>query len=67
MTDCVISNEAIVGENAVCTRCVIMEGAHVRRGAKVHNAIIAPGTVIEEKEEINLGNDEVVLISRRAK
>ena len=67
VTDCVISNEAIVGENAVCTRCVIMEGAHVRRGAKVHNAIIAPGTVIEEKEEINLGSDEVVLISRRAK
>ena len=62
---CVISNEAIIEEGAVCTRCVIMDGVRVKVGAKVHNAIIAPGTVIQEKEKINLGNDEIVLISRR--
>ena len=66
-TDCVISSEAIIGENAVCTRCVIMEGAHIHAGAKVHNAIIAPYTIIEPREEINLGGDEVVLVSRRVK
>ena len=66
-TDCVISNEVVIEENAVCTKCVIMEGAKVQRGAKVHNAIIAPGSIIEPREEINLGNDEVVLISRRIK
>ncbi len=67
VTDCVISSEVVIEENAVCTKCVIMEGARVKRGAKVHNAIIGPGTVIEEKEEINLDNDEVVLIARRGK
>ena len=67
VTDCVISNEAYIAENAVCTKCVIMEGARVEHGAKVHNAIIAPGTIIEPREEINLDSDEVVLISRRVK
>ena len=67
VTDSVISNEALICENAVCTRCVIMEDVLIKKGAKVHNAIIAPGTVIEEKEEINLDGKEVVLISRRNK
>ena len=67
VTDCVISNEVLIEENAVCTRCVLMEGAQVKAGAKVHNAIIAPYTIIEPKEEINLDSDEVVLISRRVK
>ena len=66
-TDCVISNEVVIEENAVCTKCVIMEGAQIKRGAKVNNAIIAPGTIIEPREEINLDSDEVVLISRRVK
>ena len=57
----------MIEENAVCTRCVIMEGAQVKAGAKVHNAIIAPYTIIEPREEINLGGDEVVLVSRRVK
>ena len=64
---CVISSNALIEENAVCTRCVIMAGAHIKQGAKVHNAIIAPGVVIENNEEINLGNDEIVLISKEAK
>ena len=63
---CVISSDAVLEEDTVCTNCVIMEGARVKIGAKVHNAIIAPGTVIEEKEKINLGNKEIVLISRKA-
>ena len=67
VTDCVISNEVIVEDNAVCTRSVLMEGALIKRGARVHNAIIAPGTVIEPKEEINVDGDEIVLISRRVK
>ena len=67
VTDSVISSEVIIEENAVCTKCVIMEGAQIKAGAKVHNAIIAPYTIIEPKEEINLDGDEVVLISRRVK
>ena len=61
---CVISNEVVVEEDAVCTNCVIMKGARIKVGAKVHNAIIGPKTIIERGEEINLGNDEIVLISR---
>ena len=64
---CVISSDAIIEEGAECTRCVIMAGAHIKRDAKVYNAIIAPGMVIESGEEINLGNDEIVLISKGGK
>ena len=60
---CVISTNAIVEENAVCTRCVIMHGAKVLVNAKVHNAIIAPDAVVPSGAEINLGSDEIVLIA----
>lgn len=61
---CVISNEAIVEENAVCTRCVIMQGARVKVGAKINNAIIGPDAVIESNTKINLNSDEIVLIAK---
>ena len=64
---CVISSDAVIEEGAVCTGCVIMQGARVKVNAKVHNAIIAPFEVIEEGEEINLGQDEVVLIAKGGK
>lgn len=64
---CVISSEAIVCEGAVCTRCVIMQGALVRKGAQVNNAIIGPDAIVEENEKINLGSDEIVLITRGGK
>ena len=60
---CVISNEAVIEEDAVCTRCVIMANARIQRGAKIHNAIIAPNTVVKANSEISLGNDEIVLIA----
>ena len=41
-----------------------MENATVKKGAKVHNAIIAPGVVINENEEINLGSDKTILVSK---
>ncbi len=61
---CVVSNKVVIEEDAVCTRCVIMDGARVKRGAHVHNAIIAPGVVIEENENINIGKDDIMLISQ---
>ena len=67
VTNCVISNEAIIEEYAICTNCVIMQGAVIKKGARVHNAIIGPGTIIEEKEEINVDGQDIVLISRRIK
>lgn len=62
---CVISNEVVVEEDAVCTRCVLMEGARVKQGAKVNNAIIGPNTTIESGEKINLNKDEIVLIAKK--
>ncbi len=62
---CVISNEAIIEEGAVCNRCVIMSGARICKNAKVSNAIIAPDVVVEEGCEVNVDSDEIVLISRR--
>ena len=64
---CVISSDAIIEEKAICTRCVIMDGARIKIGAKVNNAIIAPGVVVEENEEINLNSDKIVLISKGGK
>ena len=62
---CVISTGVVIESTSKLTRCVVMENALVKKGAKVHNAIIAPGVVINENEEINLHNDEVVLVSRK--
>ena len=61
---CVISSDAVIEEDAVCTRCVIMKGARVCIGAKVNNAIIAPDVVIGRGEKINLDSDKIVLISK---
>ena len=61
---CVISSDVVIEEDAVCTRCVIMNGARVKMGAKVNNAIIAPNEVIESNERINLDSDKVVLVAR---
>ena len=58
----VISTKVLIESETVVTRCVVMEGSTIKRGAKVHNAIIAPNSVIPENSEINLGNDKVVLI-----
>ena len=62
---CVISTGVVIESTSKLTRCVVMENALVKKGAKVHNAIIAPGVVINENEEINLHSDEVVLVSRK--
>ena len=64
---CVISSDAVIEEDAECTRCVIMSGARIKVGAKVNNAIIAPDVVVEAGEEINLNSDEIVLLSNGGK
>ena len=64
---CVISSDAVIEEGAVCTNCVIMQGARIKLNAKVNNAIIAPFEVIESGQEINLNSDEIVLIANGGK
>lgn len=60
---CVISSDVVIEEEVECTRCVIMRGARIKVGAKVHNAIIGPDMVIESGQEINLNSDKVVLLA----
>ncbi|HNX15888.1 MAG TPA: glucose-1-phosphate adenylyltransferase [Bacilli bacterium] len=60
---CVVSNEVVIEEGAICTRCVIMAGARIKKGTKINNAIVAPDTVVGGKQEINLGKPDVVLVS----
>ena len=58
----VISNEVKVLEGAVVKNSVLMPRVTISRGAYVENAIIGPDTLIKEKEEINKGNEEIILI-----
>ncbi len=64
---CVISNEVVIKENSICTRCVIMEGAIIGHNVKINNAIVAPGVYVEDDQEINLNSDEIVLVSKGGK
>ena len=61
---CVISTNVLIESGAKVTKTVIMENAVVKKGAVVHNAIIAPGVVVPENARVNVGSDEVVLVSK---
>ena len=61
--DSVVSNDALILDNSEVVKCVVMAGARIGRGAKVHNCIIGPNVVIADNEEINLNSDEVKLIA----
>lgn len=58
----VISSGVVIEGGAEIKRCVIMENAKIRRGAVIHNAIIAPEVEIKENEKINVDGEEVVLV-----
>ncbi len=61
---CVISSDVTIEEGAVLTDTVVMKGATIKSGAKIHKAIIGPDVVVDENEEINLDSDKVVLIAK---
>lgn len=58
----VISNNVVIEKGATVDKCVIMPGARIKAGAYVENAIIGPDTCIGEKETINKGSNEIVLL-----
>lgn len=62
---CVVSDDVVVEEGAVCINDVLMPGAVIRKGAKVENAIIGPNTLIEENAEVNLEHDDIELVVNR--
>ena len=60
---CVISNEVLIDKGAKCDHSVIMAGATIEAGAEVHNAIVAPNAVVKKNTKVNIGKDEIVLVS----
>ncbi len=60
---CVISNEVVIEYDAECDHVVLMPNSYVGKGAKVRNAIIAPGVSIGEGCEVNLSGDDIILVS----
>ena len=60
---CVISNEVLIDEGAVCNKCVIMQGARIGKNARVDNAIVGPNTTIADDAKVNVKGKEVVLLT----
>lgn len=61
---CVVSSDVLVSSDSKLTNCVVMSGSQIGAKAVIHNAIIAPNTIIDEGREINVKGDEIVLISK---
>ena len=61
---CVVSSDVLVSSDSKLTNCVVMSGSQIGGKAVIHNAIIAPNTIIDEGREINVKGDEIVLISK---
>lgn len=59
---CVISGEAVIEAGAKCKNSVIMNGALIKKGAVVEDAIIGPDTLIDTNEKINLEHDGIALV-----
>ena len=58
----IISNEAIIEEEAEVIDSVVMPGARIKKGAKVYRTIVGENMVIEENEIINKEKKGIVLI-----
>ncbi len=60
--NCVVSNEVTIKKGAVVKNSVLMPEVTVGEGAYIENAILGPKTVVKDKEIINKGGSEIVLI-----
>ncbi|MCQ2793020.1 MAG: glucose-1-phosphate adenylyltransferase [Bacilli bacterium] len=65
VSESVISNEVVVYENAKVINSVLMTGVKIRKGAIVRNAVLAPGSVVGENEEVSAPDGEVILYSKK--
>ena len=60
---CVISSDVYVDDGAIAINCVLMNGAHIKKGARVFDAIVGPDAVVEESEVINADRKEIILVT----
>ena len=58
---CVISSDVTVDEGAECYNTVLMNGCHVRAGAKVYDCLVAPNEIVRKGEEVNATRDGIAL------
>lgn len=61
---CVISSQVEIEEGASASNSVLMQGVVLKKGAVVENAILGPNTIVEEGEQLNVGNKEIALYAR---
>jgi len=60
---CVVSSEVVVEEGAVCVNTVLMHGVVVKKNAKVYDALVGPGSLIEEGQVVNDKHDGIALVA----
>ena len=58
---CVISSDVIVDEGAECYNTVLMNGCHIRPGAKVYDTLVAPNEIVRKGEVVNESRDGIAL------
>ena len=61
MDHCVISSDVVVDEGAECYNTVLMNGCHVRSGAKVYDCLVAPNEAVRKGEIVNETRDGIAL------
>ena len=64
---CIVSSGAYIDAEAVCRYVVLMPGATVKKGAKVSYAILAPDSVVDEKDVVKGEPGQIVLYSGKGK
>ncbi|MBP5091826.1 MAG: glucose-1-phosphate adenylyltransferase [Bacilli bacterium] len=60
---CVISSEVVIEEGAVCKNAVLMHGVHVGKDAKVVDALVGPGSHIDDGQEVYGEDSDIALIA----
>ena len=60
---CVVSGEVVVEEGAACSNTVLMHGVVVKKNAKVYDALVGPGSLIEEGQVVNKEHDGIALVA----
>jgi glucose-1-phosphate adenylyltransferase len=60
---CVVSGEVVIEEGASCSNAVLMNGVVIKKNAKVYDALVGPGSLIEEGKVVNKEHDGIALVA----
>lgn len=62
---CVVSGDVLVEKGAIVRNTVIMEGAIIKKGARVYDAIIGPNTLVDINDKVNPDREGIELVVNR--